>query len=222
MVDSAAAGSPIELPVPQLRRAVDTQLARHASPRLASAFLLAYSLCDPDWGCEHIPTGIRGKYGDKLLASGLSERNVTLHDNITAFGENLGWKGNVHQVRLSMDDRFKDFIKEVQRADETQRRAALSYFAGKFADSIRVQQPLLSWHLTCSHSQRRGRFLRTYPRCRLRGTFSSSSSLHCFKHTAHVSDTRSERTIRMHPMPTMQQPETWKSFAGLILSPPTR
>jgi len=41
-----------------------------------------------------------------------------------------------------MDDRFKDFIKEVQRADEMQRRAALSYFAGKFADSIRVQQPL--------------------------------------------------------------------------------
>lgn len=146
MVDDASAGRPTDLPPPQTRRSVDAQLMRPASTRLASAFLLAYSLCDPEWDREHIPIGLRGRHGDKRLASELSKRNVTLHDNVTAFGENLGWKGNVGQFRLSTDDRFASFIAEVRRASETERRSALRYFAGTFADSIRVQQPLPRLH----------------------------------------------------------------------------
>ncbi len=55
------------------------------------------------WDLKSVPIGIRGQYGDKRLAMGLALRHVTFHKNITAFGENLGWKEAVRQFDLSLD-----------------------------------------------------------------------------------------------------------------------
>lgn len=141
-IDSVLAGSVGNLPVPRLRAAIDAQLQRRASIRVASIFLLSYSICEPEWDCEHIPIGARGTYGDKRLSSELTSRNLSLNDNITAFGENLGWKGNVLQARLSTDDRFTNFTQVVGSCSIVEREAGLVYFANKFAESRRILQPL--------------------------------------------------------------------------------
>ncbi|MDB2391835.1 hypothetical protein N9V91_02350 [Acidimicrobiaceae bacterium] len=141
-IDAALDDDIAALPSPGLRRAIDGQLAKRASVRVASLFFLAYSMCDSDWDLEHIPTGLRGKYGDKLLAAGLSGRTITLHDNITAFGENLGWKGNVQEFRLSTDSRFSEFIGVLTSASEEDRWRGLGYISGRFAESQRLQEPL--------------------------------------------------------------------------------
>lgn len=141
-IDDALAGVVSNLPTPALRKAVDDQIKSRASVRAASFFLLTYSTCDLSWDCDRIPTGVRGKHGDKRLASAMSELGLTLHDNITAFGENLGWKGNVTQFRLVTDKRFKDFAQVLKSARATDREAGIKYFAGRFAASRRLQEPL--------------------------------------------------------------------------------
>jgi len=130
------------LPAPALRRAIDGQIEKSASVRVASLFLLAYSLSDPSWDGEHIPTGVRGKFGDKRLAAFLSESDLTLHSNITAFGENLGWKGNVQQFRLSTDSRFTEYAMVLKGSPPDELHDGLAYFAGRFAASRQVLQPL--------------------------------------------------------------------------------
>lgn len=141
-VDASLAGTTADLPSAALRRSIDAQIERRASVRVASIFLIAYSISDERWDFDHIPTGVRGQYGDKRLSSELSNRSLTLHDNITAFGENLGWKGNVQEFRLTTDDRFSEFVETLSAATEDDRRRALAYFAGRFAASQRVQDPL--------------------------------------------------------------------------------
>ena len=109
-IDEMISGAEPALPAPLNRHACDKQLKHRAgSVRLASLFFSFYATEEKEWDCESVPTGIRGKYGDKLLAEQLTQRNVTLHDAVTAFGENLGWKGNVANVRLSADPRFSEF-----------------------------------------------------------------------------------------------------------------
>ena len=72
------------------RIAADQQLHHNAnSVRLASLFLAFYSMVETSWDCDSVPTGIRGKWGDKRLANELTQRNISLHNAITAFGENL-------------------------------------------------------------------------------------------------------------------------------------
>ena len=105
-------------------------------------FLAAYSIEDPSWDANSVPTGIRGTYGDKALAKGLSERQLTLHDNITAFGENLGWKGNVTEVRLGRDSRFRDFARAINEASAQERVTVVDYLATRFAESRRIMAPL--------------------------------------------------------------------------------
>lgn len=142
-IDDALGGvSPARLPPSGLRNAIDQQIAMRASVRVASLFLLSYSICDNKWDLDHIPTGVRGKYGDKRLAAYLSERDLTLHDNITAFGENLGWKGNVQEFRLSTDKRFVDFMSAIRGCATEDRSVGVGYFAARFAESHRVQHPL--------------------------------------------------------------------------------
>ncbi len=143
-VDEFIAGALLEqLPSGLGRKTCDAQLSHRAgSVRLASLFLAYYSLTDPAWNCQTVPTGTRGQYGDKLLAEQLSQRNVTLHDAITAFGENLGWKGNVTQFRLQDDDRFAAFCKALAKADATERSRMADYLAAKFAESRREKKPL--------------------------------------------------------------------------------
>lgn len=142
-VDAFIAGATLSaLPSTNARKACDAQIGKRASVRLGSLFLACYAVVDPDWDCEGVPTGIRGQFGDKLLSEQLTQRSVTLHDAITAFGENLGWKGNVANVRLSNDPRFADFCAMLAKSDAKERALILDYLAAKFAESRREVKPL--------------------------------------------------------------------------------
>ncbi len=116
-IDDFISGSTVGLPSPPHRRACEELLdGQAASVRTAALFLAFYWLTDPSWDCETVPVGVRGERGDKLLCEELTNRNITLHGSITAYGENLGWKGNVRNVRLSNDPRFQDFFAKVRDA----------------------------------------------------------------------------------------------------------
>jgi hypothetical protein len=142
-IDAYINGAQVKLPEANCRRQADAQLAhRSASVRVASMFLAFYAVEDPPWNCDGVPTGVRGMYGDKLLAELLSQRNISLHDNITAYGENLGWKGNVLNVRLSRDPRFKDFAAVLREASPQARRRVAEYMAARFAESRQELKPL--------------------------------------------------------------------------------
>lgn len=131
------------LPSANARVAVDTQLTHSSnSVRLASLFLIFYSTVDESWDCNIIPTGIRGQYGDKKLATQLSLRSITLHNAITAFGENLGWKGNVTAARLQLDGRFEAFAVALASMSKQDRQRAAEYMAARFAESRQIVAPL--------------------------------------------------------------------------------
>ena len=101
----------VDLPDRDIRSSLESFFSKNGgSVKLACLFFLSYSLMDPSWDKKSIPVGTRGKYGDKRLSSELTDRYVTFHKNITAFGENLGTKGNVRNFDLSSDPRFSDFI----------------------------------------------------------------------------------------------------------------
>ncbi len=131
------------LPSPQARAAIDAQIGHSSnSVRLASLFLVFYSTVDAAWNCNSIPTGIRGQWGDKRLATALGLRNITLHNAITAFGENLGWKGNVTAARLQGDNRFDGLSHALASMTPDDRERAADYMAARFAESRRVIAPL--------------------------------------------------------------------------------
>ena len=122
---------------------MDGQLSHGSnSVRLASLFFAFYSTVDTAWDCNFIPTGIRGTYGDKQLATQLGLRSITLHNAITAFGENLGWKGNVTNSRLQNDIRFDGFSRALAELDADQRIRCADYMAARFAESRKVIAPL--------------------------------------------------------------------------------
>ncbi len=141
-IDTFVAGSSVTLPSPENRRLCDSQLKQAASVRVASLFLAFYSLSDSSWDCEALPIGYRGKYGDKLLAEELTQRDITLHDAITAFGENLGWKGNKKNVQLPNDPRFAAFCLGLKEAKKGERVKMANYLAMRFAESRQVMRPL--------------------------------------------------------------------------------
>ncbi|WP_316214611.1 hypothetical protein [Bradyrhizobium sp. SZCCHNR2035] len=131
------------LPNAKLRAALDAQLSHGSnSVRLASLFLVFYSTLDEKWDFNSLPTGMRGQFGDKRLATELGLRNVTLHNAITAFGENLGWKGNVSAVRLENDARFDGLSKAFFRVSLEERKRAADYMAARFAESRQMIRPL--------------------------------------------------------------------------------
>jgi hypothetical protein len=144
-IDEFISGRTVNLPTPPHRRACEELLDGQApSARTATLFLLFYWLVDPSWDCDSVPVGVRGGRGDKLLCEQLTDRNITLHGAITAYGENLGWKGNVRSVRLSRDPRFSDFFAKVldARGQTAEVEKIADYFAQKFAESKREPQPL--------------------------------------------------------------------------------
>lgn len=143
-IDDFISGEELEnLPSQNYRRACDKVLRdRSASARVAGLFLAFYRLEDKDWDLSKVPKGVRGKYGDKRLSNELTKRCLTLHGNITAFGENLGWKGDVDQVDLSTESHFKDWTKAVLGANEDEQRLMADYFASRFAQSRIVLDPL--------------------------------------------------------------------------------
>ncbi len=131
-----------QLPVKQSEQ-IQQRFAGHGgSVRLASFFLLGYSLVDETWNFTAIPIGVRGKYGDKRLASALTQRHVTFHKNITAFGENLGWKGNVRNFDLSKDPRFSEFIAWIRDKNRQQRKQLLDDLCLFIAQTRRVPPAL--------------------------------------------------------------------------------
>lgn len=136
--------SSIKAPLPPAsqRRAIDEMLiSERGSVRLASLFLLFYWCLVPDWNKRDIPVGIRGKYGDKRLSEELKKRNITLHDNITAFGENLGWKGNVRAFDLANDRRFSA-IAALGNLSAKEVETVAHYLAKRFAESQVILNPL--------------------------------------------------------------------------------
>lgn len=143
-IDAFVEGEKLKaLPSASARSAMDGQL-RHSSNsvRLASLFFIFYSTVDTVWDCNSIPTGIRGTYGDKRFATQLGLRNITLHNAITAFGENLGWKGNVTNSRLQNDTRFDTFSRTMSNLTPTERIVCANYMAARFAESRKVAAPL--------------------------------------------------------------------------------
>ena len=143
-IDSFIEGEKLaSLPSARARAAADAQLGhKSGSVRLASLFLACYATIDAAWDCNTIPTGIRGQHGDKRLADALNLRSVTLHNAITAFGENLGWKGNVTAARLQGDMRFDDFSRTLAAITPADRALMADYMAARFAGSRQVLPPL--------------------------------------------------------------------------------
>ncbi|NJN20151.1 MAG: hypothetical protein HC812_01750 [Leptolyngbya sp. RL_3_1] len=143
-IDDFISGEELQdLPSQTYRRACDSVLRdRSASARIAGLFLAFYRLEDKDWALSKVPKGIRGKYGDKRLSNELTKRFLTLHGNITAFGENLGWKGDVDKVDLLSESHFKDWITAVLEANKDEQRIMADYFASRFAQSRIVLDPL--------------------------------------------------------------------------------
>lgn len=143
-IDSFVGGGELQqLPASAHRRACDQVLQdRSASARVAGLFLSFYRLEDPDWNLQTIPKGTRGKYGDKRLSNELSLRNLTLHSNITAFGENLGWKGDVDKVDLAAESHFAGWIAAILNAQGEEQKRIADYFASRFAQSRVVLKPL--------------------------------------------------------------------------------
>lgn len=120
----------------------DVTSKEKGSAILASIFLIAYSIERLDWDYTSVPIGIRGRHGDKRLASAFTERHVTLHRNITAFGENLGWKGNVRNVNLKLDPRFSNFLSSLHLLPPNHREQLLDYAIYKSYESRAIPKPL--------------------------------------------------------------------------------
>lgn len=112
------------------------------SVRLACAFLAAYSVVDSNWDHASVPTGVRGQHGDKRLGNYLTSRQVTFHKNVTAFGENLGWKGAVKQFDLSRDTRFSKYLKSLALLSQEEKNTLLRHIAWRIASSRVVPQAL--------------------------------------------------------------------------------
>lgn len=143
-IDHFLSGGELELPNASYRKACDVLLGKSASVRTAGLFLAFYTLQEADWTYNSLPSGARGTFGDKLLCEELSKRDITLHNNIKAYGENLGWKGNVSSgtVNLEADSRFRDFVLGVRNAQTAEKMKIADYLAQKFAESRRVTAPL--------------------------------------------------------------------------------
>lgn len=142
-IDHFINGGLIDLPDTNYRRAGEQLLdEQSASVKTATLFLLFYWLVQPEWDMRSVPRGARGRFGDKRLSEQRNRRGITLHNRIVAFGENLGWKGDVSSVDVSTDTRFRAFIAAIAGADYEERAKIADYFAQAFADSRREDVPL--------------------------------------------------------------------------------
>lgn len=143
-LDALISGSTLGAPASsQIRGIYSSQIdANGGSVRIASIFFVAYSIAEPTWNYQDVPVGVRGVHGDKRLAGALTERYVSLHKNITAFGENLGWKGNVRSFNLSTDRRFSSYLATMSTLSLAQREALLNHAIWQLAESRVVPKAL--------------------------------------------------------------------------------
>lgn len=137
LLDGFIGGNSLTRPVPKNIQAVfDENCAeKGGSVKLAMTFFSAYAVINRKWDFKKVPVGIRGAYGDKRLGAQLSKRFVTFHNNITAFGENLGWKGNVRNASLTRDPRFATFIKAISGLTSAERQILLEHVAWRLYES---------------------------------------------------------------------------------------
>jgi hypothetical protein len=144
-IDHFISGGKISLPSPAHRRACEEHFdKRSASVKTATLFLMYHWSVEPGWDMDSVPVGARGPYGDKRLCEQLTGRSITLHNAITAYGENLGWKGNVRAIRLSNDHKFGAFLRAVAgaRGDTREINRIADFLAQRFAESKRETPPL--------------------------------------------------------------------------------
>jgi hypothetical protein len=74
LIDDYLNGKKLESPPSgAFRDFLDVLMSHGGSVRLATVFLFCYSVVDRSWDGYSVPTGIRGKYGDKKIASSLNE-----------------------------------------------------------------------------------------------------------------------------------------------------
>lgn len=126
----------VKTPSNPVREVLQLQLEhRSGSVRVASLFFLYYALVDRSWNWRDIPIGIRGPSGDKLLSEELSKRHVTLHNATVAFGENLGWKGDVRNRDLLGDKRFAAFAQLMAQSEAAALPEYARYVSYRFAES---------------------------------------------------------------------------------------
>lgn len=125
-----------ELPPSNLRKAVDNLLngKQSASVLTGCLFLTFYKVVNPSYTFDVIPVGSRGAVGDKLLGAELKHRYITL-GQVTAWGENVGFKGNQSNFRLDTDSRFSSYIGIISQAENQDIEKAALYMASLFAAS---------------------------------------------------------------------------------------
>lgn len=156
-LDSMIDGAPIPAVVPaKIAKVFDsTGIQQGGSARLAMVFFIAYSLACKDWDFSSIPVGIRGKFGDKKLAAELTTRYVTYHHAVTAFGENLGWKGNVRNFDLKTDPRVSALIVQLEAMSNSDRLHLFNHSIWRLFDSRSVPKampPLPQNYMTYARS----------------------------------------------------------------------
>jgi hypothetical protein len=107
---------------------------KNDSDKVALLYFLAYKDEVPGWDLKRVPPGWRPH--DKRLAAGLTERQLTLHGNITSPGENMGIKGNAAGFDLFARPRLGEALRYFQ-SHPSEVRAGLAYIAQRFKDSYR-------------------------------------------------------------------------------------
>ncbi len=143
-IDEFVAGAELTPPTAAHMQACDRLLARvrAGSSKAAALALIFYWLEDVSWDRRSVPVGLRGKYGDKLLSEQLTQRRVTMHENVVAFAENLGWKGGVRDARVDTPPNLGPFFAAIRDADRAARVRIADYLAYRFAESRRESAPL--------------------------------------------------------------------------------
>lgn len=142
-IDAFLSKETVSLPSKKVRHACDQLLeSKSASVVTACFFLACYRVQDPSYKFRDVPVGARGKYGDKYLCEQLSQRSITLHNNIVAYFENVGSKGGVRTFDPITDDRFGDFLGVLNGTSDRQIQKAADYLAFRFAESQSIPAPL--------------------------------------------------------------------------------
>ena len=142
-IDYFLAGGDVELPTSESRHACDRLLEEQsASTITACLFFTFYRLVEPTYDFNRQPVGSRGKFGDKWFCEELSKRNLTLHNNIKAYFENIGSKGGVQNFSPAQDPRYRDFLTIIAQLSPDEIKRVADYLSVKFAESQKLIQPL--------------------------------------------------------------------------------
>jgi hypothetical protein len=67
---------------------------------------------------------------------------MTFHSCITAFGENLGWKGNVKNFDLSSDPRFSSPLGKISKLPLNERKLLARHLAFRIAETRTTPKPV--------------------------------------------------------------------------------